>query len=191
MGSPTSLLFDAALRVLAYLGRHKAVGLRYELDDTPRAGMADSSWEVRHSTSGYTFQMNRCTISWASKKQPTIALSSCEAEVVAAIEAAKEAVYLDNLLKSSGTSKVRPNQSTYLLRTRPQSIRATIQNIINVHATSTASTTSSKSSGTSTMRPNQSTYLSTTRPQSTRATMLNIINAHVTSTASTTSSKNW
>ena len=69
MGSPTSLLFDAALRVLAYLGRHKAVGLRYELDDTPRAGMADSSWEVRHSTSGYTFQMNRCTISWASKKQ--------------------------------------------------------------------------------------------------------------------------
>ena len=102
MGSPTSLLFDATLRVLAYLGRHKAVGLRYEPDDTPLAGMADSSWEIRHSTSGYTFQMNRCTISWASKKQPTIALSSCEAEVVAATEAAKEAVYLDNFVKELG-----------------------------------------------------------------------------------------
>ena len=64
--------------------------------------MADSSWEIRHSTSGYTFQMNRCTISWASKKQPTIALSSCEAEVVAATEAAKEAVYLDNFVKELG-----------------------------------------------------------------------------------------
>ena len=30
MGSPTPSLFDAALRVLAYLGRHKAIGLRYE-----------------------------------------------------------------------------------------------------------------------------------------------------------------
>ena len=102
MGSPTSLLFDAALRVLAYLGSHKAVGLRYEPDDTPLAGMADSSWEIRHSTSGYTFQMNRCTISWASKKQPTRALSSCEAKVVAATEAAKEAAYLDNFVKELG-----------------------------------------------------------------------------------------
>ena len=136
MGSPTSPLFDAALRVLAYLGRHKTVGLRYEPDDTPLAGMADSSWEIRHSTSGYTFQMNRCTISWASKKQATIALSSCEAEVVAATEAAKEAVYLDNFVsKSSGTSTMRPsNQSSiYPLTTRPQSTRATIQNIINVY----------------------------------------------------------
>jgi len=47
MGSPTNLLFDAALRVRAYLGRYKAVGLRYEPDDTPLAGMSDSSWEVR------------------------------------------------------------------------------------------------------------------------------------------------
>lgn len=107
MGSPTNLLFDAALRVLAYLGRHKAVGLRYEPDDTPLVGMSDSSWEVRHSTSGYTFQMNKCTISWASKKQPTIALSSCEAEVVAATEAAKEAVYLDHFVKELGYKKLQ------------------------------------------------------------------------------------
>ena len=50
--------------------------------------------------------MNRCTISWASKKQPTIALSSCEAEVVAATEAAKEAVYLDNFVKELGYKQV-------------------------------------------------------------------------------------
>ena len=107
MGSPTNLLFDAALRVRAYLGRYKAVGLRYEPDDTPLAGMSDNSWEVRHCTSGYTFQMNKCTISWASKKQPTIALSSCEAEVVAATEAAKEAVYLDHFVKELGYKKLQ------------------------------------------------------------------------------------
>ena len=37
------------------------------------------------------------TISWASKKQPTVALSSCEAEIVAASEASREAVHLNDL----------------------------------------------------------------------------------------------
>ena len=37
IGSPTSILFDAALRVLAYLGRHKSVGLRYESRSSPLA----------------------------------------------------------------------------------------------------------------------------------------------------------
>ena len=41
-------------------------------------------------------------ISWSSKRQPTIALSSCEAEIMAASEAAKEAVYLDKLFTELG-----------------------------------------------------------------------------------------
>ena len=107
MGSPTPSLFDAALRVLAYLGRHKAIGLRYEASSSALAGMSDSNWEVRHSTSGYTFNMNKCTVSWASKKQPTIALSSMEAELVAATEAAKEAVYLDSFVKELGCTSIQ------------------------------------------------------------------------------------
>ena len=107
MGSPTAPLFDAALRVLAYLGRHKSIGLRYEASSSALAGMSDSNWEVRHSTSGYTFNMNKCTVSWASKKQPTIALSSMEAELVAATEAAKEAVYLDSFVKELGCTPIQ------------------------------------------------------------------------------------
>ena len=60
--------------------------------------MSDSDWATRHSTTGWTFQYQQATISWASKKQDTIALSSCEAEIMAASEAAKEALHLRGLL---------------------------------------------------------------------------------------------
>ena len=102
MSRPTPELFDAALRVLAYLYRHKHIGLRYEASSSPMSGMADADWAVRHSTSGYVFTLARAAISWGSKRQPTIALSSCEAEIMAASEACKEAVYLDRLLQELG-----------------------------------------------------------------------------------------
>jgi hypothetical protein len=55
-------------------------------------GMTDSDWATRHSTSGNVFVLNRAAVSWGSKKQKTVALSSCEAEIVAASEAGKDAV---------------------------------------------------------------------------------------------------
>ena len=46
--------------------------------------------------------MSKAAISWGCKKQKSVALSSCEAEIVAASEAAKEAIYLDALYKELG-----------------------------------------------------------------------------------------
>eukprot|EP00965_Chrysotila_dentata_P152345 5034698-Pleurochrysis_carterae.AAC.1 len=46
----------------------------------------------------------RAAITWSSKKQPSVALSSCEAEIIAASEAAKEATYLRALLKELGAN---------------------------------------------------------------------------------------
>ena len=102
MARPTEDLFNAALRVLSYLHRHKHIGLCYEASNSPVSGMTDSDWAVRHSTSGYVFTLAQAAISWASKRQPTIALSSCEAEIMAASEAAKEAVFLDRLCSELG-----------------------------------------------------------------------------------------
>eukprot|EP00965_Chrysotila_dentata_P138935 4594976-Pleurochrysis_carterae.AAC.1 len=51
---------------------------------------------------------NRAAISWASKKQPSVALSSCEAEIIAASEATKEAVYLRKLLTDLGIPTPEP-----------------------------------------------------------------------------------
>ena len=48
-------------------------------------------------------------MSWASKKQPTIALSSCEAEIISASDAAKELVYLRELLAELGRDVTAPS----------------------------------------------------------------------------------
>ena len=66
--------------------------------------MTDSDWAVKHSTSGSVFMLNMAAISWFSKKQPSVALSSCEAEVMAASEASKEAVSLQRLARELGLS---------------------------------------------------------------------------------------
>jgi hypothetical protein len=103
MGKPTVELYEAALRVLFYLHWHRDVGLRYG-GGTERdlSGMSDSDWAVRHSTSGYVFLYSQAAISWGSKRQTSVALSSCEAEIVALNEASKECVYLNRFLDELG-----------------------------------------------------------------------------------------
>ena len=97
MGKPTLELYDDALRVLRYLRRTKAIGLRYKASQRPLHGYSDSDWDVKHSTSGWVFMLNQAAISWGSKKQKSVALSSCEAEIMAASHAAQETVHLTKL----------------------------------------------------------------------------------------------
>ena len=108
MGRPTPELFQAALRVLGYLYRNRHIGLRYEASDQSLEGFSDSDWAVRHSTSGFTFHLGSATVSWSSKKQTTVALSSCEAEIMAGSEAAKEAIYLSTFLRELGLDMSAP-----------------------------------------------------------------------------------
>lgn len=69
-------------------------------------GFADADWggdEVdRKSYSGFTFILGGSAISWESRKQKTVALSSTEAEFVAVAEATQEALHLRNLLGELG-----------------------------------------------------------------------------------------
>ena len=102
MGKPTPELLGAAERCLRYLGRTCDIGLRFEASDAPLHGYSDSDWGVKHSTSGHCFILNQAALSWGSKKQPSIALSSCEAEIMAASTAATEAVHLSHLATELG-----------------------------------------------------------------------------------------
>ena len=74
-----------------------------ELDgfcDADYAGDIDS----RRSTSGYIFTLGGGAISWRSKLHDTVALSTTEAEYVAAAESAKELLWLKAFLLEHGVS---------------------------------------------------------------------------------------
>ena len=51
---------------------------------------------------------SKAAISWASAKQPCVALSSCEAEIITLSEAAKEALHLRGLYEELGVADGKP-----------------------------------------------------------------------------------
>jgi hypothetical protein len=99
----------AAKHVLRYLKGTRDVGIIYNgrvFKDTIIVGYCDADWandrDTRRSTTGYVIMVAGATISWASKLQPTVALSTSEAEYMAACAAAQEAIYQRQLLKDLG-----------------------------------------------------------------------------------------
>lgn len=65
-------------------------------------GYADADWggdlDTRRSTTGYIFKVYGGTIAWKSRRQPTVALSTTEAEYMASADAARQATWLRLLL---------------------------------------------------------------------------------------------
>lgn len=103
-------------RILRYLAGTKDLGITYTKTSTnPNenfvSGFADAAFanhDDLKSTSGYVFMAAGGAITWKSKKQTTIALSSTEAEYVALSEAAREACWLRNLYEELGYSQKFP-----------------------------------------------------------------------------------
>ena len=66
-------------------------------------GYTDSDWagsvDDMKSTSGYVFHMGSGAISWASMKQPIVALSTVEAEYVAATATTCQVVWIRRMLR--------------------------------------------------------------------------------------------
>ena len=56
----------------------------------------------RRSTIGYVFTVGGTTVSWVSKIQSVVALSTTEEEYVAAIEASKEMIWLQRFMDELG-----------------------------------------------------------------------------------------
>ena len=92
----------ALKRVLRYLQGTPSLGLYFKHGGQPGlVGYSDSSHNVDadhgKSTGGHVFYLNECLITWCSQKQQVVSLSSCEAEFMAATEAAKQAIWLQDL----------------------------------------------------------------------------------------------
>ena len=98
---PTPERLKAVQYVFEYLNRTRDFSLVFKGEVKPLAGFSDADWagdkDSRRSTGGYTFNVGGATLSWSSKRQPTIALSSYEAEYMAETQATKEVIYLRNL----------------------------------------------------------------------------------------------
>ena len=90
--------WEALKRLITYLGWTKDLWLTFGgRSKTLVQGFCDADWasnKHRHSISGYSFHFGCGAISWSSKKQYIIALSSTEAEYIAQTHAAKEALWL-------------------------------------------------------------------------------------------------
>lgn len=98
--------WEAAKRILRYLKGTIERKLVYHKDDKALSGFADADWGNdpvdRRSYTGYVFICSGAAVSWCSRKQRTVALSSTEAEYMSLTEAAKECIYLSSLLKELG-----------------------------------------------------------------------------------------
>ena len=70
------------------------------------SGFADDTF-TRKSISDYLIFYGNGLISWYSHKQPIAALSTTEAEYIAAAECCKELIYLKDILKTLTNEKVK------------------------------------------------------------------------------------
>ena len=83
----------------------------------------------RRSVSGFVYQLGGRSISWGSKKQPTVARSSTEAEYIAAAHAVGEGLWIRNLLQEIGFGQEGPtplyvdNRSTIAIIENPKQQR--------------------------------------------------------------------
>lgn len=104
MERPTIIHQQAVKRILRYISGTVDHGLIYTRDTSKKTitGFSDSdlAGDVidRRSTGGMCFYLNGNLVSWASQKQRVIALSSCEAEYMAATTAACQSIWLRGLL---------------------------------------------------------------------------------------------
>jgi hypothetical protein len=103
MVEPRHVHLVAAKHVLRYLHGTVGYGLRYVLDsEVNLQGYIDSDWAGsamdRKSTSRCCFILGSGMISWLSRKQTSVALSTVEAEYIVASVAIREAMWLRKLL---------------------------------------------------------------------------------------------
>uniref|UniRef100_A0A2N9EKF5 Integrase catalytic domain-containing protein n=1 Tax=Fagus sylvatica TaxID=28930 RepID=A0A2N9EKF5_FAGSY len=95
-------------RILRYLHGTIDHALCYHGRDLRLIGYNDADWasdkDERKSTSGYAFILRGGAVSWCSKKQSCIALSTMESEYVACLAAIQEAIWLRRFLQCLGVT---------------------------------------------------------------------------------------
>jgi hypothetical protein len=121
---PGEVHWTAVKRVFAYLAGTRDFRLCFGGEKRELTGYSDadgSMHEERRAISGYAFLIDGGAVSWSSKKQEVVALSTTEAEYVALSHATKEALWLRSLISgifgrfAGSTTLFGDNQSALAL----------------------------------------------------------------------------
>jgi hypothetical protein len=138
LSAPHQLHMHMARRVVTYLLHTKKIGIAF--DGKPHGsgeliGFSDSSWAddraTGRSTCGYLWMFACGPISWRSKLQALVTLSSTEAEFVGACLSAQHGMHLQNLLgelqiiNDKAMTMYLDNQSAIAIGTNQSSVQRT------------------------------------------------------------------
>ncbi|CAH1109761.1 unnamed protein product [Psylliodes chrysocephalus] len=143
----STIHWNAVKRIIRYLKSTIYYGIKYECNSNLPIlfGYSDSDYagdaDTRLSTTGYLFKIGNGPVSWCSKRQRSVSLSTTEAEYVAASEATKEAIWIQQLLNDIGEKEVSnipiklfiDNQSAIRLIRNPEFYKRTKHVDIRYH----------------------------------------------------------
>jgi hypothetical protein len=126
--SPTVLQRKAVKHIMRNIKHTSDYGLEFGgSGNVDFKCFCDSDWGgdtvTRKSTSGYIFCLANGAISWSSKKQAVVSLSSMESEYVGLSLAAKEAVWLRRLVDGIGISEIYNGEPVEILADSQGSIK--------------------------------------------------------------------
>lgn len=107
MSHPCWEHWHAVKRIIRYLRGTLDIGLCYgATEDILVPGYLDSNYagdiDSRRSMTGYVFTLGGFVVSWKATLQPTVTLSTTEAEYMALTEAAKEGIWLKHMVNHLG-----------------------------------------------------------------------------------------
>lgn len=113
MHKPRKTHWEATIRVLRYLKGSPGQGILLQANtELTLKSWCDADWAgcplTRRSLTGWFIQLRGSPISWKTKKQSTVSLSSAEAEYRAMAFTLKEILRLRGLLKSLGITHKKP-----------------------------------------------------------------------------------
>ena len=131
---PEKIHWEFVLRILRYLKGTLSLGIKYSpstfKNDTKIVAWTDADYasclETGKSNTGFGVKLCNGLVSWYSKKQTTVALSTAEAEYISACSCAKEIAWFRQLLSDMGYNQSAPtvihedNQSCIQMAKNPQ-----------------------------------------------------------------------
>ena len=120
---PTVEYWKSIKHIMRYLNGTRNYGLLYDKEKvTDFIGYSDADWacdfDDHRPTSGCQFKLSGAAVSWRSKKQSCVVLSSAEVEYMALASAAQEALWMQRLQNDLNETSVKStliygdNQST-------------------------------------------------------------------------------